>query len=260
MGGKVCFIGAGPGAPDLLTLRAARLLGQADVVIYADSLVSPEVLQFCRPGAEVHGSAALTREEIADLMRRGATAGKLVARLHSGDPSLYGALLEEMRSLEEAGIDYEVVPGVSSLFAAAAALKVELTAPGVAQTVIVTRAAGRTPMPPGEELRELARHGATIALFLAAARLGQVTRELMAGGYPPETPAALVYRATWPDEQVLRGTLADIAQRAREAGIARQALLLVGRVLDPALKGPGGPASRLYDAAFSHMFRRGRKG
>ncbi|GBD13780.1 Cobalt-precorrin-4 C(11)-methyltransferase [bacterium HR24] len=260
MGGKVYFIGAGPGDPELLTVRAVRLLGQADVVVWADSLVSPEVVALCRPGAEVHGSASLTREEIARLMTEAAAAGKTVARLHSGDPSLYGALLEEMRVLEEAGIDYEVVPGVSSLFAAAAALKVELTAPGVSQTVIVTRAPGRTPMPEGEDLRMLARHGATLALFLSAARLREAVAALVEGGYGPATPAALVYRASWPDEQVLRGALADIPRLAREAGITRQAIVLVGRALDPSLKGPQGPSSRLYDPAFSHLFRKGRRG
>jgi len=258
--GKVYFVGAGPGDPDLLTVRAVRVLGQADVVIWADSLISPDVVSLCRPDARLHGSASLTREEIARLMTEAAAEGRTVARLHSGDPSLYGALLEEMRVLEEAGIEYEVVPGVSSLFAAAAALKVELTAPGVSQTVIVTRAPGRTPMPAGEDLRALARHGATLALFLSAARLREAVQALLEGGYGPETPAAIVYRASWPDERVLRGALADIPSLAREAGITRQAVVLVGKALDPALKGPRGPTSRLYDPTFSHMFRRGRKG
>ncbi len=260
MRGKVYFVGAGPGDPDLLTVRAVRVLGQADVVIWADSLISPAVVSLCRPDARLHGSASLTREEIARLMTEAAADGRTVARLHSGDPSLYGALLEEMRVLEEAGIEYEIVPGVSSLFAAAAALKVELTAPGVSQTVIVTRAPGRTPMPEGEDLRALARHGATLALFLSAARLREAVQALLEGGYGPETPAAIVYRASWPDERVLRGALADVPRLAREAGITRQAVVLVGKALDPALKGPQGPASRLYDPTFSHMFRRGRKG
>ncbi len=259
MAGKVYFVGAGPGDPDLLTVRAVRVLEKADVVIWADSLISPQVVSLCRPDAQVHGSASLTREEIADLMTGTAAQGKMVARLHSGDPSLYGALLEEMRVLEDAGIEYEVVPGVSSLFAAAAALKVELTAPGVSQTVIVTRAPGRTPMPEGEDLRALARHGATLALFLSTARLREAVPALLEGGYAPDSPAAIVYRASWPDEMVLRGALADVPRLAREAGITRQAIMLVGKVLDPSLKGPQGPSSRLYDPAFSHLFRKGRK-
>ncbi len=259
MTGKVYFVGAGPGDPDLLTVRAVRVLAEADVVIWADSLISPEVVALCRSDAQVHGSASLTREEIAALMTGAAAEGKTVARLHSGDPSLYGALLEEMRVLDEAGIEYEIVPGVSSLFAAAAALKVELTAPGVSQTVIVTRAPGRTPMPEGEDLHALARHRSTLALFLSAARLREAVAALVEGGYAPDTPAAIVYRASWPDEMVLRGTLSEMPRLAREAGITRQAIVLVGKALDPALKGPQGPTSSLYDPSFSHLFRRGRK-
>lgn len=220
MTGKVYFIGAGPGDPDLLTVRAVRLLGEADMVVWADSLISPQVVSLCRPDAAVHGSASLTRDEIARLMTEAAMQGKVVARLHSGDPSLYGALLKEMRVLEEVGIPYEVVPGVSSPFAAA--LKVELTAPGISQTVIVTRAPGRTPMPEGEDLRALAHHGATLALFLSAARLREAVAALVEGGYAPDTPAAIVYRASWPDELVLRGAWPTCpAWRGRRASLAR---------------------------------------
>ncbi len=259
MEGKVYFVGAGPGSPDLLTLRAVRILGRADVVIWADSLISPEVTSFCRPDAQIRGSSSLTLPEIVDLMREGACEGKVVARLHSGDPSLYGALLEEMRALEMEGIPYEIVPGVSSLFAAAASLKVELTVPGICQTVIVTRAPGRTPVPEEESLRSLAQHRATMALFLSAARLWEAVEALIEGGYNPETPAALVHRASWPDEVILWGTLGQIPALAKEAGISRQAIVLVGRALDPSLKGPKGPSSRLYDPTFSHMFRKAKE-
>ncbi|MBX6377774.1 MAG: precorrin-4 C(11)-methyltransferase [Clostridia bacterium] len=257
--GRVYFVGAGPGDLDLLTVRGRRIIGQADVLVYTDSLVNPDIRQLARADAVIHGSAALTLEEIVTIMVEAARRGLTVARVHSGDPSLFGAVLEQMAALERAGVPFEVVPGVSSLAAAAAALKVELTVPEVSQTVIVTRAEGRTPVPEGEKLRDLARHGATVVLFLSAALIEKAVAELLAGGYPPETPAAVVYRASWPDEKVVRGTLADIAARSRAARVRSQALILVGRCLDPALRREGGPRSRLYDPGFGHGFRRARR-
>jgi len=260
MKGKVYFVGAGPGEPELLTLKARRILGVADYVLYADSLVHPGIAGFAKRRAVVECSSGLHLEEIMARMVAAAREGKVVARVHSGDPAIYGAIFEQMGRLEEAGVPYEIVPGVSSVFAAAAKLGVELTVPEVVQTVIFARAEGRTPMPGGERLRALAQHQATLALFLSIARLRQVVDELRAGGYPADTPVAVVHKVTWEDEQIIRGTLADIERKIRQAGLKKQALILVGRALDPALKRSGQTVSRLYDRAFSHMFRKGDGG
>jgi precorrin-4 C11-methyltransferase len=259
MTGKVYFIGAGPGDPELLTLKGRRLLGEADVVIYADSLVHPGICAFARPGATIIGSAALTLEEVWERMYAACAAGQTVARVHSGDPALYGALHEQLVRLERAGIPYEIVPGVSSALAAAAVLGLELTVPGVAQTVIFTRRPHRTTRLANEDLRALARHGVTMVLFLSVASIQAVVDDLLAGGYPPTTPAAVVYRATWEDEQVLRGTLADLPAQVRAAKLTKQALILVGPALDPALRaGAVDYRSHLYSAEFSHLYRRAR--
>ncbi|MGQ0812393.1 MAG: precorrin-4 C(11)-methyltransferase [Nitrospiraceae bacterium] len=253
----VSFIGAGPGAPDLLTIRGRQRLAQADAILYADSLIHPALLRFAKPGTEVRGTASLHLEAIVDLMIDAVRAGRRVARLHSGDPSLYGAINEQMERLDEAGIPYEVIPGVSAFSAAAAALGVELTRPAVAQTVILTRCAGRTGMPEGEALQDLARHGTTLILYLSIAHLPSVLRDLRAGGYADETPAAVVYRVTWDDERIVRATLATIAQEVRAAKISRQALILVGAVL--AERCGSSTRSKLYDPGFSHLFRRPMK-
>jgi precorrin-4/cobalt-precorrin-4 C11-methyltransferase len=254
--GKVYFIGAGPGDPELLTLKGRRLIGEADLVIYADSLVHPGVCAFARPGVEVIGSSGLTLEQVWDRMLTACRGGQTVTRVHSGDPSLYGALHEQVVRLEAAGIRYEIVPGVSSAFAAAAALGAELTVPEVAQTVIFTRRPSRTTRPPNEDLRALAEHGATLVIFLSVASMRAVVADLRAGGYPPETPVAVVYRVTWHDERVLRGTLAGIAAQVRAAKITKQALILVGPALDPALRRNGADLrSHLYSGDFSHLFR-----
>lgn len=253
--GHVYFIGAGPGAPDLLTLRAKAAIEAADLVIYADSLIDPTVCLFAQEEAEILGSSSLTLEQIVERMVAAARAGKVVARLQSGDPSIYGAIQEQMVRLDEAKIPWSIVPGVSSAFAAAAALGIELTVPEVAQTVILSRISGRaSPVPPTEELRGLAAHGATLVLFLSIAHIVRVVQELLAGGYPPETPAAVAYRVSWPDEMILRGTLADIRAQVRKAGLTRQALILVG----PALAGSGaadGRRSQLYSGDYTHLFR-----
>lgn len=257
--GTVYFIGAGPGAADLITVRGRNLIAQADLVLYADSLVAPEaVAAVARPDARLIGSAALHLDEIMALLIETARRGEVVARVHSGDPSIYGAIHEQMVRLEEAGIPYEIVPGVASTFAAAARLGVELTVPNLVQTVILTRAAGRVPMPPKEQLRDLAAHGATLAIHLGVTRIRQVVEELLAGGaYSPATPVAVVHRVTWPDESYVLGTLADIADKVRAAGYTRQALILVTPALDPALRhGDGRAVSHLYDQHYTHRFRK----
>ena len=263
--GKVYFIGGGPGDPELLTLKAKRLIESADVVIYADSLVHPAIVEFAKPGAEVHGSKELNLDEIMELTLQAVADGKTVARIQSGDPSIYGAMLEQMRVLESAGVDYEIIPGVSAAFAAAAKLKVELTVPDVSQTVIMTRAQGRIAMPPKEQLQDLAAHGCTLIIFLGITRMPRIVRELKAAGYPEDTPSAIAYRVGWEDEQIIRGTLADIADKVREAKITRQALVLVGRAVDPALRDPDlaeaaeVATSHLYSGSYTHLFRRSRE-
>lgn len=247
------FVGAGPGAPDLITLRGAWLLGQADVVVYAGSLVNPELLDLCREGCELHDSARLTLPEIVEILCRADREGRRCVRLQTGDVSLYGALREQAAELDRRGVAYEVVPGVSSLFGATAALRAELTVPGVSQSVILTRVAGRTGVPERERLRELATHGATMALFLSAGHLDEAQAELLAGGYGEGTPAAIVHRATWPDEVVWPCTVGTLAASAREHGVRSTALVVVGDVL----AGTGEP-SRLYDPSFSHGWRAAR--
>ncbi|MCL4367580.1 MAG: precorrin-4 C(11)-methyltransferase [Actinobacteria bacterium] len=251
----VYFIGAGPGALDLMTVRAQRIIQSADLILYADSLVNEEVGTLAKPGAEVVGSSGLTLDEIVSRMVEAARVGRVVARVHSGDPSIYGAIREQMVALAAAGIRYAVVPGVSSLFGAAAELGVELTVPEVSQTIIITRAEGRTPVPDTQRLRDLASHRATLAIYLSAGMIERVVAELRDGGYPEETPVAVVYRATWPDQRILRGTISDIAATVRAAGITRQALILVGEALRPIEEGEPTAASLLYDPSFGHGYR-----
>ncbi|MCL4541348.1 MAG: precorrin-4 C(11)-methyltransferase, partial [Chloroflexi bacterium] len=226
----VYFIGAGPGAPDLLTIRGQRIIARADVIVIADSLVHPGVCDGARPGAEIYGSSTLPLAQILDIMVAAARAGKCIARVHSGDPSLYGAIHEQMVALDAAGISYEIIPGVSSAFAAAAALHTELTIPDVAQSVIFTRAGGRTGLPGKERLAVFAAHGVTMVIFLSIAHIDQVAAELREGGYPAETPIAVVYRVTWEDQAIWYATLDTVVELVRREGIARQALLMVGPV------------------------------
>jgi precorrin-4/cobalt-precorrin-4 C11-methyltransferase len=253
---KVWFVGAGPGAADLLTFRGAAAIAAADVVIWAGSLVSPDVLVHARAGAELLDSSQLTLEQVTAVYDRAVAERLAVARVHSGDPTLYGAIQEQIAECDRRGLPWEIVPGVSSLAAAAAAVGHELTVPGVAQSVVLTRLATRTSssMPPREQVRELARAQATMALFLSCSRPRALQAELEAGGYPPDTPCAVVYRATWPDEVVIRCTLDELAARIRDARIHKQALVLIG----PALAHPAadGRRSNLYHPAFSHEFRR----
>jgi precorrin-4/cobalt-precorrin-4 C11-methyltransferase len=251
--GKVWFIGAGPGAPDLLTVRGAGLIGGADVVVWARSLVHEGVLGYASPEAEIVESTTIPLEGVRALYERALDDDLEVARVHSGDPSLYGAVMEQIELCEEIGLDWEIVPGVSSLGAAAAAIGRELTVPEVSQSVILTRRASRTPMPEGEDVKSFARHGTTMAIFLSAAKPRALQEELLEGGYAPETPCAVVYRASWPDEEVIECRLDDLADRIREASFTRQALILVGEGL-----GAGGTRSHLYSPGFSHMFRRAK--
>ncbi len=250
---KVWFVGAGPGDPELLTLRGAEIISRAPVVLYAGSLVPRAIVARAGPGARVLDTASMTLDEIVDEMRAAHALGHDVARVHTGDPSLFGTLAEQTRRLDALGIEYEVVPGVSSFTAAAAAVKRELTLPGVAQAVILARTEGRTGVPEGQRLADLARHRTTLALFLSAGVLEEAAREL-APAYGPDCPAVVVHRASWPDQRVIRGTLADVAARAREAAIDATAMILVG----PALGDAPFEDSRLYDATFEHGFRRTR--
>ena len=229
------------------------------MIIYADSLVHPSVCDSAKPGARVIGSKTLTLDEISALMIGAAQAGELVARVQSGDPSIYGAVLEQMRLLERAGVAYEIVPGVSAAFAAAAALKTEFTVPEVSQTTILTRMEGRVAMPDGEKLRDLAAHRCTLILFLSITRINRVSRELIAGGYPADTPVAVVYRVSWEDEQIIRGTLQDIGPKVKRAGITLQALVMVGAAFAPDIRGAdtaGAASSHLYSADYTHLYRR----
>ncbi|MYC29184.1 MAG: precorrin-4 C(11)-methyltransferase [Chloroflexi bacterium] len=262
--GKVYFIGGGPGDPELLTLKAKRLIEEADVVIYADSLVHPAIVEFANDDAAVYGSKDMDLDEIMRLTLEAASQGKVVARIQSGDPSVYGAMLEQMRVLEAADVDYEIIPGVSAAFAAAAKLKAELTVPDVTQTVIMTRAQGRIAMPPKEQLQDLAAHGCSLIIFLGITRMPRIVRDLSAAGYPTDTPVAIAYRVGWEDEQIIRGTLADIAGKVRDAKITRQALVMVGKAVDPALRDPDlisdeeFATSHLYSGDYTHLFRRSR--
>ncbi len=249
----VHFVGAGPGAPDLITLRGAELLRQADVVIYAGSLVNPALLELCRADCAVHNSAKMTLEQVLAVMEQAERVGKTTVRLHTGDPCLYGAVREQMDALDRLGIPYSVTPGVSSFCGAAAALEAEYTLPGVSQSVIITRMAGRTPVPERESVAALAAHGASMVVFLSAGMLEELQAELLKGAYTSDTPAALVYKATWPEEKVVRCPLRELVRAGREHHIAKTALVLVGDFLSAEYQ-----RSKLYDPAFTTGYREGQ--
>jgi len=250
---KVHFVGAGPGDPELLTVRAHRLLTESRVCIYAGSLVNPAVMELLPATSARYDSACMSLPEIVDVCADANRAGIDVVRLHSGDPSIYGAIREQMNELDGLGIDYEIVPGVSSFQAAAAVLKTELTVPEAAQSIILTRAAGRTPVPPEQDLSLLARTRSTLCIFLSVGRIREVA-ETLARELDGICPAAVVYHATWPDQAVVRGTLADIARKTEDAAIGKTAMIVVGRALSREA-----PVSKLYDPVFSHGFRDGEK-
>ena len=248
----VHFVGAGSGAADLITVRGAKLLGEADVVIYAGSLVNPALLDYTKPGCEIHDSAKLTLEEVIALIEKAEAAGKTTVRLHTGDSSIYGAVREQFDELEKRGITYDVCPGVSAFCGAAAALRAEYTLPDVSQTVIITRMEGRTPVPEKEKLASLAAHGATMVIFLSIGLIDKVQTALLQGAYTPDTPAAVVYKASWPEEKIVRCTVGSLAESTRAAGITKTALIVVGDFL-----GTQYERSKLYDPAFTTEFRKG---
>ncbi len=247
---QVYFVGAGPGDPELISLKGYRLLARADVVIYAGSLINPQLLDYCKADARCYDSAALNLAQIVELMVSGVRAGQLVVRLQTGDLALYGAIREQGEALAEHGIGFRAVAGVSSFLGAAAELGVEYTVPEVAQSLIITRMAGRTPTPELESLERFAAHQTSMAIFLSVHGIAAVVDKLLTGGYPPETPVAVVYKATWPECQIVRGDLRTIAKQVSEAGIGKTALILVGRFL-----GAEYHYSKLYDAEFSHEYR-----
>lgn len=250
----IYFIGAGPGAVDLITVRGAELLKKADTIVFAGSLVNPDLLKMAKDTCSIHDSASMTLEEVLDVLMSDDGEEKTIVRLHTGDPSIYGAIREQMDVLKAHHIAHEVVPGVSSFCGAAAALQAEYTLPNVSQTVILTRMEGRTPVPEEEKIAKLASHHATMVLFLTSSLIDKLVKELLIGGYSDETPAAIVYKATWPDQRVFRTTVGNLSQCARENNITKTALIIIGDVL-----GDEYELSKLYDKTFTHEFRQGKQ-
>ena len=250
----IYIVGAGPGAEDLITIRGVELLKKADTIIYAGSLVNPGLLKYAKDDCSIHDSAKMTLEEVISVMEKDDGPNKIIVRLHTGDPSIYGAIREQMDILDSKGMEYEYVPGVSSFIGAASALKAEYTLPNVSQTVILTRMAGRTPVPEKEEIESLASHQATMIIFLTSTMLKELSRRLIEGGYSPDTPAAIVYKATWPDQKVIRTTVENIAVEAEKEGINKMALICVGNFL-----GDNYERSKLYHPEFTHLFREGKQ-
>ncbi len=250
----VHFVGAGSGAVDLITVRGAKLLGEADVVIYAGSLVNPDLLQYCKKDCEIHNSAEMTLEQVIEVIKAAEAAGKTTVRLHTGDSSIYGAVREQFDELIQLGIDYDVCPGVSSFCGAASSLKTEYTLPDVSQTVIITRTAGRTPVPERESIRSLAAHQSTMVLFLSTKLTDKLQAELLEGGYPGETPVAVVYKATWPDEKIFRCTVDTLHKTVTENGLTKTSLIIVGNCMgDKYLR------SMLYHPEFTTEYREASK-
>ena len=250
----VHFVGAGSGAVDLITVRGARLLQEADVIIYAGSLVNPALLDYAREGCEIHDSAKMTLEQVIDVIRAAEAAGKTTVRLHTGDSSIYGAVREQFDELEKLGIEYDVCPGVSAFCGAAAALRAEYTLPDVSQSVIITRAAGRTPVPDRESIRSFAQHRATMVLFLTTSLADDAQRQLIEGGYPEDTPAAIVYKATCPDQRIFRCTVGTLGETVRNNGLTKTSLIVVGGFL-----GDNYDRSKLYDPGFTTEFRQAER-
>ncbi len=246
----ISFVGAGPGDVELITVKGQRLLGEADVIIYAGSLVNPALLALAKQGAAIYNSASMTLDQVIETMAEAVAVGKKVVRLHTGDPSIYGAIQEQMDALEKKKITYDVVPGVSSFLATAAALKCEYTLPDVSQTVIITRLEGRTPVPEKEKLALLASHNATMCIFLSVHMIDNVMKELMDGGYTSNTPVAIVQKASWPEQKIFRGTIETIGAIVKDAKIDRTAMIVVGHCLDSEYA-----LSRLYAPEFAHMYR-----
>ena len=250
MEGKVFFIGAGPGDPELLTIKGKKAIEDSDIIIYAGSLVNKEILAYSTTN-EIYNSATMSLPEIMDIMEKGVKKGKIIARIHTGDPSIYGAIGEQIEILKNKKINFDIIPGVSSLFASAAAIGSELTLPEISQTVIITRPEGRTPKPQKEAIKKLAEHQATMCIFLGIQTIEKVIEDLL-NYYPKDTPVAVVKKASWSDQVVVRGTLDDISFKVKNAGIEKTAIIMVGKVLDPDKINP----SKLYDPKFSHEFRK----
>lgn len=246
----ISFVGAGPGNVDLITIKGRKLLEEADLVIYAGSLVSKEHLEFCKEGAELHNSASMTLEEVIHVIERAEKDNLKVVRLHTGDPTIYGAIREQMDLLDTKGISYEVVPGVSSFTAACASIKKEFTLPDVSQTIILTRIEGRTPVPAEEDLESLAKHKASMAIFLSVQEIDRVVEKLVNGYDSDDIPVAIVYKATWEDEKVIFGTLRDIEEKVKKEGVTKMAQILVGNFIEGEYE-----RSKLYDPSFTHKFR-----
>lgn len=252
---KVVFIGAGSGDPELITLKGKKYLEQADRVIYTGSLLNPDYLKFCKKGAELYDSAKMGLPEMLRVITEGVKAGKHVVRLHDGDPSFYGAIQEVMTALDNEGIEYFRIPGISCLLGGAAALNRELTLPNISQTVIITRPEGKTPVPESESIQKLASHQATMVIFLGTPYISRIVEDLQKGGYPKDTPCQVVYKATWPEQKIVKGNLGDISSKVKAAGITQTALIFVGRVLDPQKY----DLSKLYDLKFTTGFRKGEE-
>ncbi len=249
------FVGAGPGAVDLITVRGMELIRKADVIIYAGSLVNPALLEYAQEGTEIHDSSRMTLEEVLDVMTRAESEGRRTVRLHTGDASIYGAIREQMDELDKRGIPYRTCPGVSAAFGAAASLNLEYTLPGVSQTLIITRMEGRTSVPENERIELLASHGSSMAIYLSAGMLKELARRLVAGGYAEDTPVAVVYKATWPDEKRIICTLKTMADEAEKAGVRKTAVVLVGNVI----VNSGYERSKLYDPSFTTEFRQAKE-
>ncbi|MDR0900744.1 MAG: precorrin-4 C(11)-methyltransferase [Methanobrevibacter sp.] len=251
MEGKVIFIGAGPGDPELLTIAAYKSIKNADIIIYAGSLVNKEVLKDRKKDAKVYNSASLDLNEIIGIIEEGIADDKVIARVHTGDPSIYGAIGEQIRELKKRNIEYKIIPGVSSVFATAAALEVELTLPEISQTVIITRPEGRTPKPEKESLASLSKHQGTMCIFLGVGMIEKVVEELKEG-YSENTPIAIVKKASWDDQEIIRGNLNNIAKKVKDANITKTAMIVVGDILEPG----DFKASKLYDSDFKHEYRK----
>ncbi|WP_042683921.1 precorrin-4 C(11)-methyltransferase [Candidatus Nitrosotenuis chungbukensis] len=251
---KVYFVGCGPGDPDLITVKAKKLLQKADVVVYSGSLIPDQILKTCKK-AKLHDAAGLVREEIFEILRNNAKKGKLVIRLHDGDPAIYGAIREQTDNLQKEGIEFEIIPGVTSFLASSAALGLQLTLPGITQTIIITRAEKRTAVPKQERISELAKHKSTMIFYLSVHLLQDIVKQTIEGGYPKSTPAAVVYRASWPDQKIVIGTLGDIVKKVWAEKITRTAIVMIGDVIQP----KSYEYSKLYDKSFSHGYRKAKK-
>ena len=250
---KVYFVGCGPGDPELITIKAKKLIQKADVLVYSGSLIPPSIIKFCKKG-EKHNAAKLVREEIFDLLSKNAKKGRCVIRLHDGDPTIFGAIKEQIDNLDKEGIESVVIPGVTSFLASAAVLCTQLTLPGVTQTIIVTRAEKRTKVPKHERISELAKHNATMVFYLSVHLLPEIVKQAIVGGYKKSTPVAVVYRASWEDQKILTGTLVDITKKVWTEKITRSAIVIIGDVIKP----KSYEYSRLYDKTFSHGFRKAK--